>query len=183
MNKLLAISSEGDILPQYRGTAIGLLLEYHNLGRPYESYSNAQLLVGMCMDNRKHLHIPDNFAFIIRSGGANLRYSEFKVSYAIAVGNVRCIALVGHDQCGMVNLIGRKEQFIRGLVEIAGWQPQVAEEHFLQFAPMFEIGNESDFVLSEVKRLRLKYPNILVAPLLYQVEDNRLYLIQETTGS
>ena len=40
----------------------------------------------MCMDNRKHLHIPDNFAFIIRSGGANLRYSEFKVSYAIAVG-------------------------------------------------------------------------------------------------
>lgn len=183
MNKLLAISSEGDILPQYRGTAIGLLLEYHNLRRPYESYSNAQLLVGMCMDNRKHLHIPDNFAFIIRSGGANLRYSEFKVSYAIAVGNVRCIALVGHDQCGMVNLIGRKEQFIRGLVEIAGWQPQVAEEHFLQFAPMFEIGNESDFVLSEVKRLRLKYPNILVAPLLYQVEDNRLYLIQETTGS
>jgi carbonic anhydrase len=183
MNKLLAISSEGDILPQYRGTAIGLLLEYHNLGRPYESYSNAQLLIGMCMDNRKHLHIPDNFAFIIRSGGANLRYSEFKVSYAIAVGNVRCIALVGHNQCGMVNLIGRKEQFIRGVVESAGWQPQAAEEHFHHFAPMFEIGNETDFILSEVKRLRLRYPKILVAPLLYQVEDNRLYLIQENTGS
>jgi len=183
MNELLAISSEGDILPQYRGTAIGLLLEYHNLGRQYESYLNAQLLIGMCMDNRKHLHIPDNFAFIIRSGGANLRYSEFKVSYAIAVGNVRCIALVGHNQCGMVNLISRKDQFIRGLVESAGWQPQAAEEHFLQFAPMFEIGNESDFVLSEVKRLRLRYPKILVPPLLYQVEDNRLYLIQENTGS
>ncbi|HET6274055.1 MAG TPA: carbonic anhydrase, partial [Bacteroidota bacterium] len=80
MNRLLDISSEGDILPQYRGTPIGLLLEYHNLNRPYESYANAQLLIGMCMDNRKHLHIPDNFAFIIRAGGANLRYSEFKVS-------------------------------------------------------------------------------------------------------
>ena len=131
------------------------------------------------MDSRKSLRIPDNFAFILRAGGANLRYSEFKVSYAIAVGGVRCIALVGHNQCGMVNLIGRKEQFIRGLVETAGWQPQAAEEHFDQFEPMFEIDNEIDFVLSEVKRLRLRYPKILVAPLLYRVEDNRLYLIQE----
>jgi carbonic anhydrase len=179
MNQLQGISTESDIPAQYRETSIGLLLEYHNLGRPFELYSNAQLLIGMCMDNRKHLHIPDNFAFIIRSGGANLRYSEFKVSYAVAVGEVRCIALIGHNQCGMVNLIDRKEQFIRGLVKNAGWQLEAAEDHFHQFAPMFEIGNEIDFVLSEVKRLRLRYPKILVAPFLYRVEDNRLYLIQE----
>jgi carbonic anhydrase len=179
MNQLISILSESDIPSDYRGTSIGLLLEYHNLSRPYKSYSNAQLLIGMCMDNRKHLHIPDNFAFIIRSGGATLRYSEFKVSYAVAVGEVRCIALIGHNQCGMVNLIDRKEQFIRGLVKNAGWQLEAAEDHFHQFAPMFEIGNEIDFVLSEVKRLRLRYPKILVAPFLYRVEDNRLYLIQE----
>jgi len=137
----------------------------------------------MCMDNRNHLQIPDNFAFIIRAGGANLRYSEFKVSYAIAVGGIRCIALIGHTQCGMVNLIARKDQFVQGLVKAAGWQPQSAEEHFLHFAPIFEIGNEVDFILSEVKRLRLRYPKIMVAPLLYRVEDNRLYLIQESTGS
>ncbi|MCX6134215.1 MAG: carbonic anhydrase [Ignavibacteriales bacterium] len=183
MNELLTISTESDIPPQYRGTPIGLLLEYHNLDRAHEIYAAAQLLVGMCMDNRKHLHIPDNFAFIIRSGGANLRYSEFKVSYAIAVGNVHCIALVGHNQCGMVNLISRKEQFISGLVQSAGWQAQAAEEHFHHFAPMFEIGNEADFILSEVKRLRLRYPKILVAPLMYRVEDNRLYLIREDTVS
>ncbi|HSQ74865.1 MAG TPA: carbonic anhydrase, partial [Bacteroidota bacterium] len=134
---------------------------------------------GMCMDNRKHLRIPDNFAYIIRSGGGNLRYSEFKVSYAIAVGGVRCIALLGHDQCGMVNLVERKEQFIRGLVENAGWTLQSAEEHFNGFAPMFEIGNEIDFVLSEVQRLRLRYPAVQVAPLLYRMEDNRLYCVQE----
>jgi carbonic anhydrase len=183
MNGLLPVASFADIPPQYRDTPIGLLIEYHNLGRPFETYSTAQMLIGMCMDNRKHLHIPDNFAFIIRSGGANLRYSEFKVSYAIAVGGVRSIALIGHTQCGMVNLIARKEQFVRGLVESAGWQPQQAEEHFHHFAPMFEIVNEVDFVVSEVKRLRLRYPKIQVAPLLYQVEDNRLYLIQESTGS
>src|SRR5690242_12747675 len=115
MNRLLTISSREDIPSQYRDTPVGLLLEYHNLDRPFESYSNAELLIGMCMDNRKHLRIPDNFAFILRAGGANLRYSEFKVSYAIAVGNVRFIALMGHTQCGMVNLISRKEQFVRGL--------------------------------------------------------------------
>ena len=132
------------------------------------------------MDNRKHLHIPDNFAFIIRTGGANLRYSEFKVSYAIAVGGVGAIALIGHTQCGMVNLIARKQQFVQGLVERAGWQPESAEEHFHHFAPTFEIGNEIDFVLSEAKRLRLRYPKILVAPMVYRVEDNFLYLVDET---
>jgi len=131
------------------------------------------------MDNRKHLHMPDNFAYIIRTGGANLRYSEFKVSYAIAVGGVKSIALIGHSQCGMVNLMARRDLFIQGLVENAGWERAWAEEHFMHFAPMFEIGNEVDFVLSEAKRLRLRYPKIQVAPLLYQVEDNRLYLIRE----
>ncbi|HEY6952437.1 MAG TPA: carbonic anhydrase [Bacteroidota bacterium] len=179
MNRLLPISTKEDIPARYRDTPVGLLLEYHNLDRLHESYSSAQLLIGMCMDNRKHLHIPDNFAYIIRTGGANLRYSEFKVSYAISVGNVHAIALMGHNQCGMVDLVSRKNLFINGLVKNAGWTREQAEEHFHQFAPMFEIGNEIDFVLSEVKRLRLRYPKILIAPLLYKVEDNRLYLIQE----
>jgi len=179
MHRLTAITTKEDIPERYRDTPVGRLLEYHNLDRNFEQYSSASLLIGMCMDNRKHLHIPDNFAFIIRTGGANLRYSEFKVSYAIAVGGVRCIALIGHTQCGMVNLIARKEQFVQGLVTAAGWQPQSAEEHFFHYAPMFEIGNEVDFVLSEVKRLRLRYPKIVIAPLMYKVEDNRLYLIQE----
>ena len=130
MNRLIPINSESDIPAHYRGTSVGLLLGYHNFEKPYETYSSAQLLIGMCMDNRKHLHIPDNFAYIIRSGGANLRYSEFKVSYAIAVGGAKAIALIGHTQCGMVNLIARKEQFVRGLVERAGWQAEQAEEHF-----------------------------------------------------
>jgi carbonic anhydrase len=179
MNRLTAVSKADDIPPAYRGTPIELLLAYHNLGRPHDTYTGAQLLIGMCMDNRKHLRIPDNFAYIIRSGGANLRYSEFKVSYAIAVGEAQAIALIGHTQCGMVGLVDRKERFIQGLVERAGWEPQQAEEHFHHYAPMFEIGNEVDFILSEVKRLRLRYPGVLVAPFLYRVEDGLLYLIQE----
>lgn len=179
MNKLVTVRSTDDIGSDYRNTPIGLLLEYHNLNRPFESYERAQLLVGMCMDNRKHLHIPENFAYIIRSGGANLRYSEFKVSYAIAVGKVNHIALIGHNNCGMVNLISRESEFIKGLMETAGWDKERAEEHFMHFAPMFEIGNEIDFILSETKRLRLRYPKVKIAPLYYLVEDNRLYFIEE----
>ena len=179
MERLCAVEKVTDIPAAYRGTPIGDMLEYHNLDRPYQTYTNAQLLIGMCMDNRKHLHMPDNFAFIIRTGGANLRYSEFKVSYAIAVGGIRAIALIGHTQCGMVNLIARKEQFVQGLVAAAGWQEQSAEDHFFHFAPMFEIGNEVDFILSEVQRLRSRYPAVRVAPMLYRMEDNRLYLIKE----
>lgn len=131
------------------------------------------------MDNRKHLNIPDNFAFIIRAGGANLRYSEFKVSYAIAVGKVKHIAIIGHNHCAMVNLVSRKDEFVNGLTEIAGWDKENAEQHFNQFAPMYEIGGEIDFVLSETVRLRRRYPKITIAPLLYLVEDNKLYFINE----
>jgi carbonic anhydrase len=80
----------------------------------------------------------------------------------------------------MVNLAARREQFVEGLVNNADWERERAEEHFMNFAPMFEIENEIDFVLREAKRLRVRYPKIMVAPLLYKVEDNLLYLIQES---
>ena len=179
MNRLIAVSAKEDIFPEYRETPIGLLLEYHNLKRSPDIIKKAQLLIGMCMDNRKRLQIPDNFAYIIRTGGANLRYSEFKVSYAIAIGGVESIALIGHNNCGMVNVMSKKEQFVEGLVENAGWEREDAEEHFIHFASIYEIGSEIDFVLSEAKRLRLQYPGIQVAPMHYRVEDNLLYMINE----
>lgn len=179
MNRLIPIIVEEDIPADYQNTPIGLLLEYHNLNREFENYSEAQLLIGMCMDNRKHLHIPDNFAFIIRSGGANLRYSEFKVSFAISVGEVKHIALIAHSNCGMVNLMSQKNQFITKLSDNGGWTLKQAEEHFNNYAPMFEINNEIDFILSETSRLRLRYPKIIIAPMYYKVEDNLLYMIRE----
>jgi carbonic anhydrase len=179
MYELEEVSTADDIFREYRHTPIGLLLEYHNLKRPFDRYERARILIGMCMDNRKHLHIPDNFAYIIRSGGANLRFSEFKVSYAIGVGQVGHIALIAHNNCAMVNLASRKDQFIQGLVENAGWTEGQAEEHFMSYAPLFEIGNEIDFVVSEAKRLSVKYPKLVIAPMMYKVEDNRLYLIRE----
>lgn len=176
---LRPVESEKDIPAHLRGTPLGELLQYHNLGRELIPVDAPRLLIGMCMDNRKHLRIPDNFSYILRAGGANLRPSEFKVSYAIAVGGVRAIAIIGHNNCGMVNLMSRSQQFIDGLVNGAGWDRQQAEDHFFHFAPLFEIGSEIDFTRSEAKRLRRRYPGLLVAPMLYKVEDNRLYLLSE----
>jgi carbonic anhydrase len=179
MDRLISITSEKDIPKTYSKTPVGKLLEYHNLKKEFETYLQADILIGMCMDNRKSLRIPENFAYIIRSGGGNLRYSEFKVSFAISIGKVKYIALIGHNHCGMVGLSDKRESFISGLIENAGWTREMAETHFDQFSPMFEIGNEVDFMLSEAKRLRERYPRIQIAPMIYLIEDNRLYLIKE----
>ena len=79
----------------------------------------------------------------------------------------------------MVNLISRKDESIKGLVQHAGWDNELAEEHIMRFAPMFEIGREIDFTLSETKGLRMRYPKIQIAPMMYRVEDNLLYFISE----
>ena len=86
MESLPRVTSRDDLGPEYQDTPISLLLEYHNLNRPLDSYSNAELLIGMCMENRIRLRLPENFAYTIRAGGTILRFSEFKQSSAIAVG-------------------------------------------------------------------------------------------------
>jgi len=178
MSRLVAVNQVSDIFPQYRDTPVGRFLEYHNLGRPFDVYPKAELLIGMCMDNRKHLNAPDLFAFIIRAAGANMRTSEFKISFAVAVGGVRAMALIGHTQCGMVKLPTKREKFIEGLVE-AGWTREAAAVHFEQNVAFSEIGDEETFTLSEAARLRARYPKLLIAPMIYKVEDDRLYLLKE----
>ncbi len=179
MEWLVPVSTQKDIAPAVRETAVGDLLRYHNLDMPHESYATARLLIGMCMDHRERLRIPENFAYILRAAGANLRYSEFQISYAVAIGEVSAIALIAHTQCGMVNLMHRREQFIEGLVERGGWEREWAESHFMNSVSMFEIGNELNFLLAETMRLRLRYPTIPVVPLMYRVEDNNLYHVKE----
>ncbi len=180
MKDFIDIASESDIPERWRSTPIGALLRYHNLGAPLPPRADKpELLIGMCMDSRKHLRIPDNFAFILRTGGANLRLAEFRVSYAIAVGGVRAIALMGHTNCGMSGLALRRELFIDGLAAV-GWTREDAQAHFDRFAPEHEIGVEGDFIRGETRRLRALYPKVEVAPLLYRIEDNSVALLRES---
>ncbi len=168
-----------DIPAELKGTPVEELILYQNFGVPHKAYTSAQLLIGMCMDNRKQLRIPENFAYIIRTGGANLRYSEFKVSYAIAVGGVSHIVLIAHDRCGMVNLASKMQPFIEGLSRLENWTAERARDHFLNYAPIYEIENETEFVLTESRRLSEKYKGVAVVPLYYTLDDSRLSLIEE----
>jgi len=177
MSHTLPVSHADDILPEYRDTPVGRLLEYHNLGRGPVAVSRPELLIGMCMDSRKHLRIPNDFAFVLRTAGANMRDNEFRISYAIAVGGVHTIVLIAHTDCGMAQLAKRHDQFIEGMVTNAGWDRPRAERHFAESAPKFGIKDEVEFVIKESARLRGIYPRIFVAPLLYRVDDDLLYQV------
>jgi carbonic anhydrase len=177
--RLKPVRSPSDIPPGMRGTPFASLLRYHNLGEPFKTHAAARLVVCMCMDNRKQLRLPDNFAYILRTGGGNVRHSEFKVSYAIGIGGVRHIVMIAHDNCGMANLVHKRGAFVSGLVRNAGWTAKRAAEYFAAYAPLFEIGNEIDFVLSEARRLNHKYPKVKVLPLFYSISDGKLYLIRK----
>jgi carbonic anhydrase len=178
MAQIIPVNYLADILPEYRDTPVGRLLEYHNLGRAMGATPVPQLLIGMCMDSRKSLRIPNDFAFVLRTAGANMRDNEFRISYAIAVGGVRTIVLIAHTDCGMARLAQRRDQFIRGLMDAAGWDEARAVRHFEDSAPKFGIRDEVDFVLREAERLRTIYPRIDVVPLLYRVEDDLLYQLR-----
>jgi carbonic anhydrase len=179
MPRIIPVNYRDDILPEYRGTPVELLLEYHNLGRAVGAATAPQLLIGMCMDSRKSLRIPNDFAFVLRTAGANMRDNEFRISYAIAVGGVRTIVLIAHTDCGMARLDQNRERFVQGLVDAAGWDEARAAKHFEDSAPKFGIRDEVDFVLKEAERLRAIYPRIHIVPLLYRVEDDLLYQLTE----
>jgi carbonic anhydrase len=182
MADIIPVNFQSDILAEYRGTPVGRLLEYHNLGRAIGSVTAPQLLIGMCMDSRKSLRIPNDFAFVLRTAGANMRDNEFRISYAIAVGGVRTIVLIAHTDCGMARLGQRRDQFIHGLMEAAGWDEARATRHFEESAPKFGIRDEVEFVLREAERLRAIYPRITIVPLLYRVEDDLLYQLRDETA-
>ena len=177
-DQLIAVNSKTDIFPQYRQTPVGALLEYHNLNKTFKKYEKAEILIGMCIDNRKSLWIPDNFAFVIRAAGANLMYSEFQISFALSIANLKHIALIAHNHCGMVDLQSKKKQFITGLVNNAGWKAGNAENHFNQLSGFFEIGDEIAFIVEEARRLQKRYPRIMVAPLYFNVDNGKIYQVE-----
>ena len=80
---------------------IALLLESHNEGRSFPPLAKPELLLVTCMDPRIALRLPENFAFVLRTGGANPDPVEPYLVYALARSGVRTVALVGHTDCAM----------------------------------------------------------------------------------
>src|SRR3990172_3034265 len=138
MTRLIPVDTDEAIFPVYRGTAIEQLLRYHNLGAPLPlTTGHAQMLISMCMDHRKDLVLPGEFAYVLRSAGGNLRDSEFEVSYAIGVGGVTTVALLAHTDCGMAHVTEMRSAFVSGLAEHGGWTLVPPGGHFDGYAERY----------------------------------------------
>jgi carbonic anhydrase len=184
MPKLIEVNSEADILPKYRDTPIERLLRHQNLGEPLPPGSGPpQVFVSMCIDNRKSLNVPHGFAYVMRTAGARLQGNEFELTFAIAIGRVSAVALIGHTDCGMEKVLNLRESFIEGLAERGGVNPEAAAAHFDASAPRYAISSSLGSIVLQAEAVGRLLPKILVAPLLYRVEDDRLAQIHFETAT
>jgi len=171
---IASVRNDADILPASRGTPVGELLAYQNLGAAERKHAQPALLIATCLERQTALRIPAGFAISLHTAAASLKRDPFKVSWAIGLAGVSAIALVGHDDCGFTDLRGHREQFVVRMIESAGWERPAAEQHFDHWSDLFEIDNPAEFVAAEAARLRSRYPKILVAPLLLHADTGTL---------
>jgi carbonic anhydrase len=170
---LTNVRTAADILPAYHGTPVADLLRCQNLGQniarqPESKSAGPALLIATCLEQSAQLRVPEGFAITLHTAGASLKRDPFKVSWAIGVAGVSAIAIVGHDDCQLVELRSHREQFVVQMIESAGWERPAAEQHFDHWSDLFEVDNPAEFVAAEAARLQGRYPKVLVAPLLYQ---------------
>ena len=178
MHNLRPIHSIEDIPTKYQNTPIGLLLEFHNLNKKPALFEDAQLLIGMCIDNRKQLNLPENFAYVLRSPGANFDQDAFAIAYAVFCLKKKNIALIGHNDCGMVQLAHKRETFLKGLEEVGNWEKGKAIEFYESNLIEYGLENEIDILIRQATEFRGLYPKVITVPMLYRVEDKKLFLIE-----
>jgi carbonic anhydrase len=176
---LFPIDSIDDIPSVLKKTPLETLLKGQNLGLIDEFISgSAELVIGMCIDFRKSLNTPKDWAFIIRREGANMEDAEFAIALAMSKG-VRHMALIAHNDCAMANTAQHREQFVSVLHQQAGWTAEEAAQFFDSHARSRDIGNEIDFVLQEAERIKSLFSGLKVVPLLFRVDNSKLYLIYD----
>lgn len=179
---LKEIKTPEDIPAQYKGTPLEKLILYHNFHDEYKDKigpSEApEMVIAMCMDFRHQLKTPENFAYIMRTAGANIMNLDFMVSVAVGAGKTAHMAIIGHNDCAMAHLDEKKENMIEGLVNLAGWEAGQAADYFARYAPSFTTGNAAEFTTRQTRHYQKFYPGVQVASLYYKFDDHKLWLIK-----
>lgn len=151
---------------------IEILLQSHNQGQFFPPFDRPVLAVVTCMDFRIQLHMPENFAFVLRTGGANPAPVEPYLAFSVARMGIGAIALIGHTDCAMqypdpyvLNHLPTNEHHI---------------QHYRAQIAALAIGEVEPFTRRQARKLtaRLGLP---VVPLLYRVEDHRLVVLDAHT--
>jgi carbonic anhydrase len=180
MTRVAEVYAAGDILPQYKGGPIERLLRVQNLGQnPGVMASHPELFICTCIDRRINLTLPAGAAYVLRTAGARLDGNEFELLFVLAIGGVSAVALIAHTDCGMGDVLERRDDFIAGLGR-CGLAPDDAAARYDADAPRCAIGDPVDHILEQARRVRELVPGVLVAPLLYRVENGRLAQIDES---
>lgn len=145
--------------------AISTLLASHNDGANFPAFEGARLAIVTCMDYRIRLRLPDNFAFVLRTGGANPSPVEPDLAFGVALTGIHALALIGHTDCAMVEPNPYVVNDLPALEE----QKRLYRSEIAALA----IVDAPNFTRSEAARLagRLGLP---VVPLLYRVEDHKI---------
>ncbi len=78
-----------------------------------------------------------------------------------------------------VRSVYEKTIFVDTLRRSHGWTREKSEQFFDQKATRFEIQEPVDFALEEAQRLSSLFSNLKVVPLLYNVDNDRMYLLKK----
>ncbi|MDW7649862.1 MAG: carbonic anhydrase [Bacillota bacterium] len=179
--KIISLENVSDLPVEFVDTPIEQVVRYHNFNEPFSEHIQPEILIGKCMDYRVVLRLPPRFAYKLRTGGCNLGHHDFHVAYAVAVGGVKAVALIGHTDCGMVSLEEKREKFVRGFMAQSGWPYADAELFFDRYAKENSLCRESDILFEEAARYRRWFPKLPIATFLYRLDDQRLHLLQESS--
>jgi len=177
--RLLRVTKFEDVPLFLRTTPIETLLKCQNMGEIDGNQSqDPDLVIGMCIDYRKSLALPQNCAYVIRRTGANMEGSEFSIALALSSG-IEYMALIAHNHCVMSDPHVKRGSFIASLTGNHGWSEDQAASFFDQHASSREIDDAIDFSIKEARRLSNLFCGLKVVPMLFMLEDNLIYLVKD----
>jgi anti-anti-sigma regulatory factor len=177
--RLVRVSQPEDIPEFLRNTPIETLLKCQNMGEVDANQSeDPDLVIGMCIDYRKSLSLPQNCAYVIRRTGANMAGSEFSLALALSTG-IEYMALIAHNHCVMSDPHVKRGAFISALTGKHGWSDDQAHSFFDEHASSREIDDAIDFAVKESRRLSNLFRGLKVVPMLFMLEDNLVYLVKD----
>ncbi len=148
--------------------ALEVLLGSHNLEKDYEPFTLPKLAIVTCMDFRIQLRLPRNFAFVLRTGGANIRPIETYLAFSVARTGIHAIAIIGHTDCAME----KPDPYV---VDELPTDNETKIFYRSQIASL-AIRDAREYTLAQAKMLeeRLGLPGL---PLIYDVETHKLELL------
>lgn len=174
------VRSEADVLDEYRGTPIEQLLINHNVRPVIDPQGTPQLVVATCMDHRVNLKMPVSFAMLIRTAGTNVDPLVFNVLAAMAVRDIRTVAVIGHSDCAMLDVERHRDKFVATATSVCTMTEEEANRLFERGASRFGFEDYHEQVLAQCEYLQKTIPGALVAPLVFDVATGELSQLIET---